>query len=171
MNKSTSSKWAKKCKATSSSSSSGGGSSSSGKRTNTKSAARKKTNNKGASYIPSASTYNGIVRTNFFGTIQDDGEGCGVYTVLDLIMTILTIGIGIAATIGITVSGITYLTAGSNLAKTTKAKRRIYEIVIGLIAYVVLWAFLVFLLPEFNPELKNCTQVTQDASSSKSAKS
>lgn len=141
----------------------GDGSGSSEKRTAKKSAARKKdkTNNTN-NYTPSVSTYDGVVDTIFFGTIQDDGEGCGVYTVLDLIMTILTIGIGIAATIGITVSGITYLTAGGNLAKTTKAKRRIYEIVIGLAVYAVIWALLTFLLPEFNPELKACKTLTAE---------
>ena len=113
-------------------------------------------------YVPSVSVYDGSVDTNFFGTLQDDSEGCGVYTVLDLVMTILTIGIGIAATIGIAVSGIIYLTAKGDVAKTTKAKRRILEIVIGLAAYAAIWAFLTFLLPEFNPELKACKTLTTE---------
>lgn len=159
MSKTTSDKWAQKCKPTASNSSS---SSSSTNRTNSKSAAREKTASdyQKDSYTPSVSTYDGVVSTIFFGTIQDDGEGCGVYTVLDLVMTILTIGIGISALIGITISGITYLTAGSNVAKTTKAKRRIYEIVIGLAAYAAIWGILTFLLPEFNPELKACKTLT-----------
>ena len=110
-----------------------------------------------------APVYDGIVDTTFFGTLQEDGEGCGVYTVLSLVMTIMTIGIGVTAVIGITIAGIIYLTAGNNVAKTTKAKRRIYEIVIGLIAYVALVAILTFLLPEFNPELKECQQATPEA--------
>lgn len=113
-------------------------------------------------YVPSVSTYDGVVETTFFGTMQDDKEGCGVFTTLDLIITILTIGIGISATIGIAVSGIIYLTAKGDVAKTTKAKRRIYEIVIGLAAYAVIWALLIFLLPEFNPELKACKTLTAE---------
>ena len=113
-------------------------------------------------YIPSVSTYDGVVETSLFGTIQDDKEGCGVYTTLDFIMTMLTIGIGISATIGIAVSGIIYLTAKGDVAKTTKAKRRIYEIVIGLAVYAVIWALLTFLLPEFNPELKACKALTAE---------
>lgn len=167
MSKSVSDKWAKKCNPTASNATS---SSSSTKRTSTKSAAKKKdANSEGSSYTPSVSTYDGVIDTIFFGTIQDDGEGCGVYTVLDLVMTILTIGIGVTALIGITISGITYLTAKDNVEKTTKAKRRIFEIVIGLVAYAAIWGILTFLLPEFNPELKTCTQSTQTTETTESA--
>ena len=93
------------------------------------------------------SKYDGSVDTNFFGHIQDDKNGCGVFMILNLVIDILTFGIAIAATIGVTVSGITYLTAKDNEQQTTKAKRRIYEIVIGLVAYAVLYAALKFLLP------------------------
>lgn len=105
--------------------------------------------------------YDGVVETLFFGTLKEDGEGCGVYAVLDLVITIMTMGIGIAAIIGISISGIMYLTAKGNVARATKAKRRIYEIVIGLIAYAALFAVLTFLLPEWNPELKACTTLTE----------
>lgn len=139
------------------------GSGGSGKREAKKSAARKKeASDYDNNYTPTVSTYDGTVDTLFFGTLQDDGEGCGTFTVLDLVMTILTIGIGITATIGIAVSGIIYLTAKDDVAKTTKAKRRIYEIVIGLAAYAVLWGLLTFLLPEFNPELKACKTLTSE---------
>lgn len=116
-------------------------------------------------YTPTDSTYDGVIDTIFFGTIRDDGKGCGVYTVLDLVFQIMTIGVGVLAVLGITISGITYLTAGGDVAKTTKAKRRIYEIVIGLVAYAALWAILTFLLPEFNPELKTCQAASVTADS------
>lgn len=106
--------------------------------------------------------YDGTVDTLFFGTLQEDGEGCGIYTVLDLVITTLTMGIGIAAAIGISISGIMYLTAKGNVARATKAKRRIYEIVIGLIAYAAIFAILTFLLPELNPELKSCKVLTTE---------
>ena len=142
------------------------------KRTAKNSAAKKKDASDYAqeAYTPSVSTYDGVVETTFFGTMQDDKEGCGVYTTLDLIMTILTIGIGISATIGIAVSGIIYLTAKGDVAKTTKAKRRIYEIVIGLAVYAVIWALLTFLLPEFNPELKACKTLTAEEIAARDAR-
>ena len=86
-------------------------------------------------------------------------------------MTILTIGIGVTALIGITISGITYLTAKDNVEKTTKAKRRIFEIVIGLVAYAAIWGILTFLLPEFNPELKTCTQSTESTETTETTES
>ena len=106
------------------------------------------------------STYDGSVDTNFFGHIQDDSNGCGVFMLLNLIIDILTFGIAIAATIGVAVSGITYLTAKDNEQQTTKAKRRIYEIVIGLVAYAVLYAALKFLLPGGFNSNQTCIKTT-----------
>lgn len=89
----------------------------------------------------------GSVDTTFFGNIKDDGNGCGVYMVLNYAIDFLAFGVGIAAVIGIVISGITYMTAKDNQERTIKAKRRIYEIVIGLMAYLALWSLLSFLLP------------------------
>ena len=98
-------------------------------------------------YYTYATDSSDVVETTFFGNLQDDGQGCGIYTVLNLVVDILSIGIGIVGVIGITVAGIQYLTAKGNEQQVTKAKRRIFEIVIGLIAYVVLYAFTQWLLP------------------------
>lgn len=111
-------------------------------------------------YTTPESTYDGSVDTNFFGHIQDDNNGCGVFMLLNLIIDILTFGIAIAATIGVTISGITYLTAKDNEQQTTKAKRRIYEIVIGLVAYAVLYAALKFLLPGGFNSNQTCIKTT-----------
>lgn len=77
---------------------------------------------------------------------RDDGIEC----VLKLVVEILGIGVGILGVIGISVSGIQYLTAGGNEEKTRKAKRRIFEIVIGLAVYAVIYALLAWLLPSFS---------------------
>ena len=66
------------------------------------------------------------------GEVCDNGHGDSVYNMLTLIVNIMSVGIGILAVIGITVVGIQYLTAGGNEEQTRKAKRRIFEIVIGL---------------------------------------
>lgn len=73
----------------------------------------------------------------------------GVICILNLVVDIMTIGIGILGVIGITVVGIQYLTAGGDEGKTRKAKQRMFEIVIGLAAYVVFYAVLKWLLPSF----------------------
>ena len=98
-------------------------------------------------FSPAQSTYDGTVETGLFGKLQDDGKGCGIYMILTLIVDILTFGVGIAAAIGIGIAGTTYLTAKGNEQQAAKAKRRIYEIVIGIVAYVAIYASLNFLLP------------------------
>ncbi len=73
-------------------------------------------------------------------------DGCqGIDGVLNLVIDIMTIGIGILGVIGITVVGIQYLTAGGSEEKTRKAKRRLFEIIIGLVVYAVFYAILSFL--------------------------
>lgn len=82
------------------------------------------------------------------GCLCDDGTGGGIVIhILSLVVDILTIGIGVLGVIGITVVGIQYLTAGGSEEKTRKAKTRMLEIVIGLIAYVLVYAILRWLLP------------------------
>ena len=91
------------------------------------------------------------VETSILECSDDDGNGNGIKHILNLVVEIMTIGVGIFGTIGIVISGIQYLTAGGNEEQTRKAKRRIFEIVIGLFAYVLIYAVLYFLLPDFKP--------------------
>ena len=79
----------------------------------------------------------------------DDGKGSGINDTLDFVVNIMSIGIGILGVIGITIVGIQYLTAGGNEEQTRKAKRRLFEIVIGLVAYALIFALLKWLLPNF----------------------
>ena len=71
--------------------------------------------------------------------------------ILKLVVEIMTIGIGIVGAIGITIAGIQYITAAGNEEQTRKAKRRIFEIVIGFFAYALIYAALSFLIPDFKP--------------------
>lgn len=70
-----------------------------------------------------------------------------IMCVLKIGLDILTVGIGVVGVLGIVIVGIQYLTAGGNEEQTRKAKRRMFEIVIGLVAYVLLYALLSWLLP------------------------
>lgn len=85
------------------------------------------------------------------GKDAEDKNGEGIKCVLALIVDIMTIGIGILGVLGITIVGIQYLTAGGNEEKTRKAKRRMFEIVIGLVAYVLIFAILNWLLKDYQP--------------------
>ena len=80
----------------------------------------------------------------------DNNDGSSIYDILNTVVDIMSVCIGILGVIGITIVGIQYLTAAGNEEQTRKAKRRMFEIVIGIVAYVILYAGLRFLLPEFN---------------------
>lgn len=80
--------------------------------------------------------------------IECEGGGdAGVWHILLTIVDILSIGIGITALIGILIFGIQYLTDGGDVAKTTKAKRRMFEIVIGLVGWVLIFSICEWLMP------------------------
>lgn len=118
-------------------------------------------NDPGVAYGPEAKKvkpdYDGTIDTTMFGSFREDDtgddKGCGTYLVLNFIIDILTWGVGIAAILGIGISGVTYLTAKGNEQQLVKSKRRMFEIVLGLVAYATLYAGLNFLLPggKFNP--------------------
>lgn len=79
----------------------------------------------------------------------DDGgdNGGGIFAILLIVLNVLTFGIGIAGTLGIIIAGIMYLTARDDQGQMVKAKNMLINIVIGLVAYAVMWAFLQWLLP------------------------
>ena len=77
------------------------------------------------------------------GETAEKGEGVG--RILELVVQIMSIGVGILGVVGITIVGIQYLTAGGSEEKTRKAKRRLVEILIGLAVYAVMAALLTWL--------------------------
>lgn len=77
------------------------------------------------------------------------GNGESIMAILKLVVDIMSIGVGILGVIGISITGIQYLTAGGNEEQVRKAKRRIFEIVIGIAVYAVIVALLNWLLPAF----------------------
>lgn len=86
------------------------------------------------------------INTNIFGMVCDDGHGSAMKAVVNLVLQVLTYGVGIGGVLGIVISGIQYLTARDNEAQAAKARRRILEVVIGLIVYAVMYVVLNFLL-------------------------
>lgn len=60
---------------------------------------------------------------------------------------VLTFGVTIAATVGVVISAITYMSSTSNAEQIAKAKKRILEIIIGLALYACLWSIANFLIP------------------------
>ena len=74
-------------------------------------------------------------------------QGNGVWGILLIAINILTAGVGIAAVGGLIFAGITYGTASNDQGKIVKAKEMIYNVVVGLIMYALMYAFLQYLTP------------------------
>lgn len=74
-------------------------------------------------------------------------ENSGVWGLLLLAINILTGAIGIAAVGGLVFGGIMYSSAGGNPEKTKQAITIITNVVIGIVAYVLMYSVLNYLIP------------------------
>lgn len=63
------------------------------------------------------------------------------------VVTLLTVVIGVGAAISIVVAGIQYASAGSDPGKVQKAKERIGQTLLGLLAYILIFAFINYIVP------------------------
>ena len=113
-------------------------------------------------YVLPSGDLNCFCGSDITGSNQSSGvnEPNAIIDILRIVVNIMSIGVGILGVVGITISGIQYLTAGGSEERAKKAKRRMFEIILGLIAYVVVYAFLYWLIPEFNPNLDSGTTET-----------
>lgn len=82
-------------------------------------------------------------------------DGWKIDDILRFIMNVLMYGLGAAATIGVVVAGIQYLTARDNEQQVVAAKRRLFNVVLGLAAWAMLYTLLHWLIPGFNDDLLN----------------
>lgn len=78
---------------------------------------------------------------------NDDVKKSGVWQVLLLVINIMTAGIGIVAVGAIAYGGVLYASAGGSSEQTKKAITIITNTVIGLVSYLLMTAFLNFLIP------------------------
>lgn len=74
------------------------------------------------------------------------GNMC-IKELLFLILKILVYGLGAAATVGVVIAGIQYMTARDNESQVSAAKTRLLNIVIGLVAWAVMWTVMNWLIP------------------------
>lgn len=82
------------------------------------------------------------------GSTPSNGvENSGIWAILLLVINILTAGIGVVAVGGIVYASIIYTTAGGDANQTKKAMTIIADIVIGVVAYALMYSVLNFLVP------------------------
>lgn len=101
----------------------------------------------------SGSSGSGAPQMNILTMCQDREGKEAIGCVLNLVVNIMTYGIGVLGVVGIVLSGIQYITSQGDPAKMTKAKNRIVQVVIGLVIYAVMYAALVFLVPGFSTNI------------------
>jgi len=76
-----------------------------------------------------------------------DAKDSAIWQTLLLILNILTGGVGIAAVGGIVYGSILYTSAADNAAQTKKAIEIITNVVIGVVAYGVMYLVLNYIIP------------------------
>lgn len=76
-----------------------------------------------------------------------DIKKTGIWYLLVIAINILTAGIGVVAVGGLVYGSILYASAGGGPEQVKKAKTIITDIVIGLVAYAFMYAFLNFIIP------------------------
>jgi hypothetical protein len=70
----------------------------------------------------------------------------GIWGILEMVLDIFTYGVGILAIGALVFAGIKYSIAGGSEEKVRAAKKMIFDTVIGLLCYAVLYAALKWLL-------------------------
>ena len=92
--------------------------------------------------------------TSFFAPSWCDKSSTkGITNISSLIVSILTGMVLTAGTIGIIICGYTWLTARDNEEKVTKAKRRLLDIVIGIVAWVLLATLANLIIPQSEEDI------------------
>jgi hypothetical protein len=74
-------------------------------------------------------------------------ENNAIIVYLRYLIQFLTAGVGLVITIMIVVGGVQYITAGENSQKVQAAKQKIFNAVLALILFILMYALLSYLVP------------------------
>lgn len=85
--------------------------------------------------------------SSVFGSATSQGDS--ILGNLVLVVDVLTILVGALSIVSIIITGVQYFSSSSKEVTLKKAKHHMFEIIIGLAAYAVVFAILQHFLPEF----------------------
>ena len=88
-----------------------------------------------------------IIKCDNVDVTKDGVENTAVFSILLTAINILTAGVGIAAIAGVVYGSILYTSAGGSAEQVKKAIGVITNVVIGVVAYALMFSFLNFLIP------------------------
>jgi len=71
----------------------------------------------------------------------------GIWALLLIVINVMTVGVGVLAVAGIVYGSILYTTAEDKADQVNKAVDIIRNVIIGLIAFALMWALLNFIIP------------------------
>ena len=102
--------------------------------------------------VAGAFIYLSMPETAFAGGTTDvcgNDPGCNNFVdkYINPLIIALTAFVGVAAAISIIFAGIQYSASSDEPGTVTKAKQRIFSTILGLIAYIFLFAFISYLVP------------------------
>lgn len=92
-------------------------------------------------------TNTAIIKCNNVDVDLDGVENTGLWSILVLVINIMTAGVGVLALVGFIYGGILYASSGGNPEQVKKAKTIFTNVVIGVIAFGGMFALLNFIVP------------------------
>lgn len=101
--------------------------------------------------VPSTSECTSLL--NFLSCDPDDADGGGIKDIIQFVIGLLTMGIVVAGTIGIIWSGFLILSARDNEAQVASARKRILDIIIGLIVWGLAATIMNLIIPKSGSDI------------------
>lgn len=80
-------------------------------------------------------------------TKSTDVKDNAIFQLLNVVLQIMTAGVGVAAVGGVVYAAVLYTSAGDAMDQVKKAKTIITDVVIGLVAYALMYLLLQWLIP------------------------
>lgn len=76
-----------------------------------------------------------------------DLENNGVWALLLMLIRIMTAGVGVLAVGGLAYGAFLWTTAGGNSSQIAKSKEVMFNVVVGIVTFALMWSLLQFLIP------------------------
>ena len=81
---------------------------------------------------------------------------------IKFVADILTGAVVVAGTVGLVICGVLWMTARENEAQVATAKRRMLDIVIGMVAWILVYALANLFIPKNEVDIKNSSSIVME---------
>lgn len=87
------------------------------------------------------------IDTLLFGQVCDKCDGGAIFKVVSFFLKTVSAGVLVLAVIGIIICGVMLVTSRDNAGQVAKAKKRMIEIIIGIVVYALMFTVINFIIP------------------------